>query len=85
MRCLLEQKGMLCEECSDGKEAVQTVAKDAAAYDAIFLDNQMPNMVSVHLTLSNNILLCEKNLFSSCQYRVVWKLLWPFGILVMII
>ena len=46
MRQLLERMGMSCEEAVDGQQALETL-RDAAAFDFMLLDVNMPGMTGL--------------------------------------
>ena len=44
---LLEKYGIKSNECCDGMEAVNEIKSKLDFYDILFMDNQMPNMVTL--------------------------------------
>ena len=47
---LLQHKGVSTEEAKDGREAIAVVTSScSASYNIIFMDNSMPNMVTLYL------------------------------------
>ena len=75
LKILLLQRGVqVCDSCFDGAEALEIVlrkepARPVTHYDIIFMDSNMPKMVSIYILLSR---ISEEYILLYVYTNVLW-------------